>query len=75
MESSQNNILIASDGDTTMVLLNGIPVSAESMEFKANGLTGSTVSFTKMSLLSAYQREDFWKYMRDNFGCSFAAER
>ena len=66
MGSSKNSILIASDGDTTMVLLNGVPISAETIEFKAEALNGSTVSIKGINLAMPNEYNDFWKYLRDN---------
>lgn len=68
MGSSKNSILIASDGDTTMVLLNGVPISAESIEFKAEALNGSTFSIKGVNLAMPNEYNDFWKYIRDNLG-------
>ena len=68
MELSKNSILIASDGDTTMVLLNGVPISAEAIEFKAEALNGSTVSIKGSNLAMPNEYNDFWKYLRDNLG-------
>ena len=68
MELSKNSILIASDGDTTMVLLNGVPISAESIEFKAEAMNGSTVSIKGINLAMPNEYNDFWKYLRDNLG-------
>ena len=68
MELSKNSILIASDGDTTVVLLNGVPISAESIEFKAEALNGSTVSIKGINLAMPNEYNDFWKYLRNNLG-------
>ena len=68
MGSSKNSILIASDGDTTVVLLNGVPISAESIEFKAEALNGSTVSIKGINLAMPNEYNDFWKYLRNNLG-------
>ena len=66
MGSSKNSILIASDGDTTFVMLNGVPISAEAIEFKAEALNGSTVSIKGINLAMPNEYNDFWKYLRDN---------
>ena len=66
MGSSKNSILIASDGDTTVVLLNGVPISAEAIEFKAEALNGSTFSIKGINLAMPNEYNDFWKYLRDN---------
>ena len=68
MELSKNSILIASDGDTTVVLLNGVPISAEAIEFKAEALNGSTVSIKGINLAMPNEYNDFWKYLRNNLG-------
>ena len=68
MELSKNSILIASDGDTTVVLLNGVHISAESIEFKAEALNGSTVSIKGINLAMPNEYNDFWKYLRNNLG-------
>ena len=68
MGSSKNSILIASDGDTTFVMLNGVPISAEAIEFKAEALNGSTVSIKGINLAMPNEYNDFWKYLRDNLG-------
>ena len=74
MGSSKNSILIASDGDTTMVLLNGVPISAEAIEFKAEALTGSTVSIKGINLAMPNEYNDFWKYLREKLGYKLSAE-
>ena len=74
MELSKNSILIASDGDTTVVLLNGVPISAESIEFKAEALNGSTVSIKGINLAMPNEYNDFWKYLRDNLGVTQMGE-
>ena len=68
MELSKNSILIASDGDTTCVMLNGVPISAETIEFKAEAMNGSTVSIKGINLAMPNEYNDFWKYLRDNLG-------
>ena len=68
MELSKNSILIASDGDTTFVMLNGVPISAEAIEFKAEALNGSTVSIKGINLAMPNEYNDFWKYLRNNLG-------
>ena len=68
MGSSKNSILIASDGDTTVVLLNGVPISAEAIEFKAEALNGSTVSIKGINLAMPNEYNGFWKYLRANLG-------
>ena len=68
MGSSKNSILIASDGDTTFVMLNGVPISAEAIEFKAEALNGSTVSIKGINLAMPNEYNDFWKYLRNNLG-------
>ena len=74
MELSKNSILIASDGDTTVVLLNGVPISAEAIEFKAEALSGSTVSIKGINLAMPNEYNDFWKYLRDNLGVTQMGE-
>lgn len=68
MGSSKNSILIASDGDTTLVMLNGVPISAEAIEFKAEALNGSTVSIKGINLAMPNEYNDFWEYLRANLG-------
>ena len=68
MELSKNSILIASDGDTTVVILNGVPISAEAIEFKAEALNGSTVSIKGINLAMPNEHNDFWEYLRANLG-------
>ena len=74
MELSKNSILIASDGDTTMVLLNGVPISAEAIEFKSEALNGSTVSIKGINLAMPNEYNDFWKYLREKLGYKLSAE-
>ena len=74
MELSKNSILIASDGDTTCVMLNGIPISAESIEFKAEALNGSTFSIKGINLAMPNEYNDFWKYLREKLGYKLSAE-
>lgn len=74
MGSSKNSILIASDGDTTCVMLNGVPISAESIEFKAEALNGSTVSIKGINLAMPNEYNDFWKYLHDNLGVTQIGE-
>ena len=74
MELSKNSILIASDGDTTMVLLNGVPISAESIEFKAEAMNGATVSIKGINLAMPNEYNDFWKYLREKLGYKLSAE-
>ena len=59
MELSKNSILIASDGDTTCVMLNGVPISAEAIEIKAEALNGSTVSIRGINLAMPNEYNDF----------------
>ena len=68
MGSSKNSILIASDGDATVVLLNGVPISAEAIEFKAEALNGSTVAVKGVDRAMPNEYNDFWKYLRANLG-------
>ena len=68
MGSSKHSIPIASAGDTTFVMLNGVPISAEAIEFKAEALNGSTVSIKGINLAMPNEYNDFWKYLRDNLG-------
>ena len=74
MELSKNSILIASDGDTTCVMLNGVPISAETIEFKAEAMNGSTVSIKGINLAMPNEYNDFWKYLRDNLGVTQIGE-
>ena len=74
MELSKNSILIASDGDTTCVMLNGVPISAESIEFKAEALSGSTFSIKGINLAMPNEYNDFWKYLREKLGYKLSAE-
>ena len=74
VESSKNSILIASDGDTTCVMLNGVPISAEAIEFKAEALNGSTVSIKGINLAMPNEYNDFWKYLREKLGYKLSAE-
>ena len=74
MELSKNSILIASDGDTTCVMLNGVSISAEVIEFKAEALSGSTVSINGINLAMPNEYNDFWKYLREKLGYKLSAE-
>lgn len=74
MELSKNSILIASDGDTTCVMLNGVPISAEAIEFKAEALNGSTVSIKGINLAMPNEYNDFWKYLREKLGYKLSAK-
>ena len=74
MELSKNSILIASDGDTTCVMLNGVPISAEAIEFKAEALNGSTVSIKGINLAMPSEYNDLWKYVREKLGYKLSAE-
>ena len=74
MGSSKNSILIASDGDTTCVMLNGVPIGAEAIEFKAEALNDSTVSIEGINLAMPNEYNDFWKYLREKLGYKLSAE-
>lgn len=74
MGSLKNSILIASDGDTTCVMLNGVPISAESIEFKADALGGSTFSIKGVNLAMPNEYNNFWKYLREKLGYKLSTE-
>ena len=55
-------------------MLNGVPISAEAIEFKAEALNGSTVSIKGINLAMPNEYNDFWKYLREKLGYKLSAE-
>lgn len=65
---SKNSIVIASNGETTHVLLNGKPISAERIEFKADGLDGAEFSLKGIRLSMSEDERSFAEYLRRDLG-------
>lgn len=62
---TKTNILFASDGDTAMVMLNGVPISAEGLTIKAEALGSTSLTVEGINPIAPYGKDDIWKYIRE----------
>ncbi len=73
MELSNPKILIASDGDKTYVIVNGLPIRCEEFKFYADGCDVS-FSIEKAHAGNLFTWKQFLDFIENNLGYKLCAE-
>ena len=73
MDLSKTNLLIASDGEKTYAVLNGVPIICDELSFFADGIDVQT-SIKNARLSRTFTEEQFLDFVENKLGYKLSAK-
>ena len=74
MELSKSKILIASNGEKTYAILNGVPLLCESLSFRTDGID-AVMSVENSHLGKSFTEAQFFDFVENTLGYKLGANR